>query len=205
MSEKRKPMKPQHAAFADNWVANGGNGQKAAEDAGFASGASGAVLASRLLRREDVQERINERLASASVLPQEIVGTLAEQMRGDITDALPQDDPLVMRVKAAGVSHLIRKLKITTSRLTGETTYDVEFYDAQAAARTLGKYKGLEQAARENDADVRRKTDAVSNLIERTYQASVDAGDPKDREEIARSLASKRPDLAAYISQEWIN
>jgi phage terminase small subunit len=211
---KDKLLKPSHEAFAQNYVSNGGNGTKAAENAGFAAGvngASAAVAASRLLRNVKVRERIKELESASSVSTSEILGTLASHMRGDITDALPDGDEFVERLKVSGVSHLIKKLKVRTRFIPREgkepekeVTHELEFYDAQAAARTLGKYKGLEQAARENDADVRRKTDAVLNLIERTYQAAHDAGDPKSREEIASALATKRPDLAPYVPREWI-
>jgi hypothetical protein len=207
MSEdvKDRPLKPSHDQFAHNFVANGGNGTKAAEDAGFSSGtngASAAVAASRLLRNVKVRERIRQLEEESGVSAAEVVGTLAAHMRGDVTDALPQDDPFVLRVKDAGISHLIKKVKF--DKETGKLT-EVEFHDSQAAARTLGKYKGLEQAPKENDADVRRKTDAVLGVIERTFQAALLTNEPTTRPEIARVLAIKRPDLRAYIPREWIN
>jgi phage terminase small subunit len=201
---KDEPLKPAHEQFAQNYVANGGNGTKAAENAGFSSGvdgASAAVAASRLLRNDKVRERIKELESQSHVSTSEVVGTLASHMRGDVTDALPNDDENVKRLKASGVSHLIKKVKF--DKETGKMT-EIEFYDAQAAARTLGKYKGLEQAARENDADVSRKTTAVRDFIERAYKAAEDAGEPKSREEIARTLTGKRPDLAPYVPREWV-
>lgn len=205
---KEKPLKPNRDAFAQNYVANGGNGKKAAEEAGFAPGASAEVTASRLLRNAKVQERIRELEQASHVSTSEVVGTLASHMRGDVTDVLPEGDELRERLKGSGVSHLIRKLKVTTRFISNgvgkppdrEVTHEFEFYDAQSAARTLGKYKGLEQLPRENDADVRRKTEAVAALIERTYSAAQEAGDEKSREEIAEALGRRRPDLRPYIS-----
>lgn len=212
---KDKPLKPSHDAFAQNYVANGGNGTKAAETAGFSSGeggASAAVTASRLLRNAKVRERIRELEAEAHVSTSEVVGTLASHMRGDVTDVLPEGDELRERLKGSGVSHLIRKLKVLTryvSRGRGqepdkEVTHEFEFYDAQAAARTLGKYKGLEQAPSENEADVQRKTRAVANLIERTEREAAASGAPKTREEIAQAIVRRRPDLAPYVPREWV-
>lgn len=66
--------------------------------------------------------------------------------------------------------------------------------EATAAARTLGRYKGLEQAPRENEADVRRKTEAVTELLDRAYRAAAEAGDPKSREEVAAALVNKMVD-----------
>jgi phage terminase small subunit len=187
---KGKPLKPSHDAFAKNYVANGGNGTKAAEAAVYSAGAGGAsaaVAASRLLKNDKVRERIIELEAASHVSTSEVVGTLASHMRGDVTDALPEGDELRERLKGAGVSHLVRRLKVTTRYVSNgpgrepdkEVTYDFEFYDAQAAARTLGRYKGLEQAPRENEADVRRKTEAVAALLERAYRAAQEAGDPR--------------------------
>jgi phage terminase small subunit len=212
---KDGPLKPSHDAFAQNYVANGGNGTEAAKAAGFSSGAGGAsaaVAASRLLRNDKVRERIRELEAESRVSTSEVVGTLASHMRGDVTDVLEDGDPLKERLKEAGVSHLIKKLKVTTFDTKDEkgvvtstrTTHEFEFYDAQAAARTLGRYKGLEQAPRENEADVRRKTQAVADLIERTERESAAAGDPKSREEITQALVKRRPDLAPYVPREWV-
>jgi phage terminase small subunit len=201
---KDKPLKPSHDKFAQNYVENGGNGTKAAINAGFAAGEDGAtaaVTASRLLRNAKVQERIKELESESFVSSSEVVGLLASHMRGNVTDTLPDDDPAVQRLKESGVSHLIKKVKF--DKVTGKMT-EIEFHDSQAAARTLGKYKGLEQAARENDADVRRKTEAVAGLLDRAYQAAVAAGEPQSRDEIAAAFKLKRPDLAPYVPKDWV-
>jgi phage terminase small subunit len=212
---KGKPLKPSHDAFAKNYMANGGNGTKAAEAAGYSAGeggASAAVAASRLFRNDKVRGRIRELEEASHVSTSEVVGTLASHMRGDVTDALPEGDELRERLKAAGLSHLIKRLKVTTRYVSGGpgrepdkvVTHDIEFYDAQAAARTLGRYKGLEQAPRENEAVVRRKTEAVAALLHRAYRAAAEAGDPMSREEVAAALAKRRPDLRPYMPREWV-
>jgi hypothetical protein len=211
MADDDAQIRPQHAAFADNWVDNGGNGKQAAEDAGFASGDSAAVAASRLLRRADVQARIQERRAAAAVSDDEIVGTLVEHMRGDITDALPEDDPFVIQVRSSGVSRLIKKLRIKTRFIPRgdgkeperEVTHELEFYDAQAAARTLGKYKGLEQAARENDVDFERRRSELLAMVGRLLTKAHEAGDMTvTRQSIVAGIIDRRPDTIKYLISE---
>ncbi len=67
--EKRRaedgPLTPRRQKFVENYVANGGNGKKAAEVAGFAKGHAAEVEASRLLRNAEVRARIQARVAEA--------------------------------------------------------------------------------------------------------------------------------------------
>lgn len=199
---KVAPLKPNHEQFAQNWVANGGNGRKAAEDAGFAGGASAEVAASRLLRNVKVRARIAELESQSSVTSSEVVGLLASQMRGDVTDALDPTDPAVIRLRQSGVSHLIKKIKFDSK--TGHMT-EIEFYDAQAAARTLGKYKGLEQQPRENDAEVRRKRDALLAMVNRLEREADEAGEPIARREIVERIIRRKPETAQYLAAELVS
>ncbi len=208
---KSEPLPPKRERFARNFIENGGRKQKAAEDAGFAPGAGAAVTASRLLRNAKVLERIKELSSHSNVRVPEIVGTLASHMRADMADFFP-DNAVVKRAREMGVSHLIREIEIDERLIPSLTSAEpirlvrtkLKLHDSQRAAQVLGKYKGLEQAARENDADVRRKTESIEDFIERAYQASIKENAPMTKEEIAQGLLARRPDLAPYVPREWV-
>lgn len=191
-------LKQSHEQFAQNFVANGGKGKQAAEDAGFASGASAEVTASRLLRNAKVQKRIKELEEQSSASTPEVMGTLASHMRGDIADVFDEETmpPVIKTAKANGVSHLIKRV---TFEKDGRTVRSLEFHDPQAAARTLGKYKGLEQQPRENDSDVARKMENMRALVDRLYAEAQGAGESISKAEVARRVIARRPEAARYL------
>src|SRR5688500_290467 len=87
---RRKPLKQSHDKFAAEFVANGGNGTKAARVAfPNQSEQAAAVTASRLLRNAKILEVIQERTAAATGLSDnEVIGGLVLESRADITDTL---------------------------------------------------------------------------------------------------------------------
>ena len=97
--------------FIENYLSNGNNGKRAAEDAGYAKGHAAETEASRLLRNAEIQERVRARVAEAGVQANEVIGTLVSHMRADLADIDPEH-PLLKRAKAAGISHWIRKLTV---------------------------------------------------------------------------------------------
>jgi phage terminase small subunit len=113
-----------------------------------------AVIASQNLRKLKIQERIRQRLLSAANLSEdEIIGTLTEQMRGDMDDLLSENGFVSLdKARENGVTHLIKKLKYGEFGLS-----EVEFHNPQAAAVQLSKILGIEQQPRENDADKRKR------------------------------------------------
>jgi phage terminase small subunit len=146
----RRRTNPDREQFAHSYFANGSNGKRAAEEVGYAPGASAEVAASRLLRNERVRERIAELTAEAGqTTAPEVLGLLTSHMRGDLADLLP-DDPDLRRASEAGVSHLIRKWKRTQrvverrgDEVLIERSIEVELHDAQRAAVVLGKLTGI--------------------------------------------------------------
>ena len=169
---KEKPLTPRREKFAHNYVDNGGNGKKAAEDAGFAKGASAEVEASRLLRNAKVQEIIRARQAEAQIEKSEIIGTLASHMRGDLTDLLSDGDEIRELAHSRGVSHLIKKLKRKTRYYSNgpgkepdeEVTYEFELYSAQEAAKQLCSVFGLNKLPSENPVDLARRALAEAEV-----------------------------------------
>jgi len=90
--------------------------------------------------------------AAADITAVEVIGTVASHLRADIADLLP-DEPVVIAARKAGVSHLIKELRITETvkRVRGskdEETVDrvihLKMVDSQKAAQTLGKWMGIE-------------------------------------------------------------
>lgn len=99
--------------FADEYV-NCGNATKAAERAGYQGNA--ATLGSvgwENLRKDDIKRRIELRLAAAAMLSaEEVKGTLADQMRVDISDFVNADGYFSLDIaKENGVTHLLKKLE----------------------------------------------------------------------------------------------
>ena len=82
-------LSPKRELFVNNYLANGGNGTKAAAEAGFKHPRQ---QGSRLLTFVDIQERIKQRVDDACGLTSlEVIGTLTSQMRADITDLLDSE------------------------------------------------------------------------------------------------------------------
>jgi hypothetical protein len=167
-----KPLPPRRQKFVDNYIANGGNGRKAAEDAGFAPGHGAETEAWRLLRNAEVRKVIQTRQAEANVEKAEIIGTLASHMRGDLTDLLYDGDEIRELARSRGVSHLIKKLKRKTRYYSNgpskdpdkEVTYEFEMYSAQEAARQLCTVFGLNKLPSENPVDLARKALAEAEV-----------------------------------------
>jgi len=209
---KSEKLPPRRRAFADNFIANGGNGKKAAEDAGFAKGAGAAVEASRLLRNAKVQAHIQARLDDASIKNSEILGTLASHMRADLADIFPENKVL-REAKLSGNSHLIRKIKQKERFIPQadgrppirEVDTEIEIHDSQSAAKYLAKIRGMEQAPRENDADHVRRKQAYSEAVERIYTRALDAGETVTREDVARQLIARKPEARQYLDLTEFN
>jgi phage terminase small subunit len=199
---KTDALKPRAEKFADTWVENGGNGTKAAEAAGYAPGASAAVAASRLLRNDKVKAHIQARLEDSHIRNNEILGTLAAFMRGDLADVLP-DNPILKAAKDNGYSNIIKKATVKKYFDKGlnaqveETT--VEIHDALAAAKYLAKVRGMEQLPRENDADHARRRQGYHDVVESIYQRAVEAGEEVTRADVARRLIARKPEAEKYI------
>jgi hypothetical protein len=117
--------KPKKATLKQDKFVEGviqhGNATKAARDAGY-SPRSAAVIASRNLKRPDIQEQIKARIEAAKLDTDEIIGTLIGHMRADIGNLLGDDGSLdLVRGIENGSTHIIKKLVIRTRRIPGPT------------------------------------------------------------------------------------
>ena len=124
------------------------------------------VQASRLLRTATVQEALRARTEKAlkaigGPTPEEVMQTLADQMRGgrffrvDPTTGEPIVD--LRALEAAGKLHLVKRVTrtSTTRRIPGKDgtpdvqettkTVGVELYSAQEAAALLGRFLGMDK------------------------------------------------------------
>ncbi len=112
--------------FTSEYLANGGNGTKAAEAAGYA-GSYGTLrsVASENLRKPEIDMHIRARLAAQNVTPDRIIERLAE------IAFLPLDDPLVT------ITEFDRNGNVKSTR------YD--HTQINRAAETLSKILGMQR------------------------------------------------------------
>lgn len=116
------------------------------------------------LRKPEIAEAIEKRLAAHAMNADEVLKRLAEQGRGNMSDFVrfgDNGDPALDLQAASlmGKLHLVKKLK-TKSRIYSEpffntqvndienrdvteTTIEVELYSSQAALEMIGKHHGL--------------------------------------------------------------
>ncbi len=158
MSEDKLTNKQE--MFVESYLSNGGNGVRAAEQAGYAGGDNTLrAIASENLTKPNIRGRIRERVSEAQVEANEVIGTLASHMRADIGEIMP-DNPVVRQAKAVGLSHLIRKVVVKEyfdkSKQAVVTETSVELHNAQTAAKQLCAIMGLEVAAAKNPYDAAR-------------------------------------------------
>jgi phage terminase small subunit len=181
------------AKFADEY-ASSGNATDAAQKAGYAGDDNVlAVTGHENLRNPKIQDRIRYRLASAASLTKdEILGTIADHMRGDLTDLFDANGKFSLFVaKENRVTHLIKKLKFDDLGQVRE----IEIHSQPSASKQLSKIFGLEQKRKDNEHDAEAKRRAVLNrasaLAEKhgiTPEAALD------------KLIEARPEL-----QRWVN
>lgn len=86
-------LSPQEQKFCEEYVANGGNGTKAAQAAGYAEAGS-RVTAHRILKRERIIREIERlrRAGNAAVLNGELIRVEAEPLDGDVMPPATDED-----------------------------------------------------------------------------------------------------------------
>jgi hypothetical protein len=108
-------LKLRHQKFIEHYLANGGNATQAAKAAGYSPNpGSLRALASWLLKKPEIQERISIRLLEgARVQTDEILGELAHRMRHNIMDVIDDDGHVDLQaVREFDLGHLVRKITI---------------------------------------------------------------------------------------------
>lgn len=192
----KKKLTPKQERFADNYIANGGNGAKAARDAGYPKAAA-RVVAVENLTKPNIQERIQARTDdAASLKSEEVIGTLAAHLRSDITEVLDADGGVVSRIKEKGLGHLVKKIKVRREVEPGTLKkfelVEIELYGSQSAAIQLAKILGLEKKPAENPEDEQAKIDrAIAQFMAETGQG---------RDEAIKYLAPLIPEVNSLIN-----
>jgi hypothetical protein len=78
-----RPLTERQRAFVVAWLENGGNGTKAAMLAyGCSTPNAAAVIASRLLRNENIRRAIEAEMAEAGLSVGAIIGRISERING---------------------------------------------------------------------------------------------------------------------------
>lgn len=168
---KKLPRKRER--FAANYIKNGGNATKAAIDAGYAE--SGAYQEGyRLLRNAEIQARIQRAIERAGVTPEIVSGVLAQHLLGDLADVLDDKGRFDYEIaKERGTTGQIRKLKIKERQLFDddaeafgvETTYELELYSAQDAAKIFVGVLGMNKQPAVNPEDAARARAEIERLV----------------------------------------
>jgi phage terminase small subunit len=185
-------LTPKQAKFADEYIKSG-NATDAALEAGYRGNRHTLEqIGHENLRKPEIQERIRQRLASAASLTKdEVLGTLADHMRGDLTDLFENGKFSLAYARANRVTHLIKKIKLDD---TG-TVREIELHNQQSASKQLAKIFGLEQKRKDNEHDAEAKRRAILN------KAAELAGKHQITPEAALDkLIDARPEL-----KRWIN
>src|SRR5215471_7760189 len=135
----------------DQFIKNGGNGTKAATSAGYSS-TRPDQSAYQVLRRPEVQHRINQRIAESQVSADEIIGTLASIMRGTLADFLDESGQFSIEIAVErGVDHLLRNITTTTREIKATkdnpaqvvSTHRGSLHSPIQAARVLAQILGI--------------------------------------------------------------
>src|SRR5262249_2329962 len=108
-------LKLRHQKFIESYLANGGNATQAAKAAGYSPNpGSLRTLASWLLKKPEIQERIRTRLlVGARVQTDEILGVLAHRMRTNLMDVIDDDGQVDLQaVREFGLGHAVKKITI---------------------------------------------------------------------------------------------
>ena len=170
---KRKNLTAKQERFAAELIKNGGNATKAAVDAGY-SQKSASEQGYENLRNPQIQERIRRAKERAGITPEIVSGVVAQQLLGDVADLLDDEGRFNYELaKKRGVTSQIRKMRIKERELFDsdgdkvgiETTYDLELYSAQEAAKILVGTLGMQKQAAVNPEDVARVKAEIDRLV----------------------------------------
>lgn len=153
MSDALDNLTLKQRRFVEVYLANGGNGVRAAlaayntEDYDTAN-----AIARENLQKPPIRAAIDDGLKEVAMGPSEILARLAEHARADMTDFIDDAGEVdIARAAAAGKLHLVRR--ISSKRQTRVSDKDetiteevrVELQDQQGALDKLARIAGLYQ------------------------------------------------------------
>lgn len=127
-----------------------GNASDAARRAGYPA-AGARVTGARLLTNANIRAAIDAKLAEAAIPADEVLARLSDHATTSLGDFLKIDKRGTVRLdfrqaKRRGRLPCVKKLK------RGKYGWELELYDAQAALVQLGKYHGLFDRMKLDDA-----------------------------------------------------
>lgn len=129
------------------------NATKAAIKAGY-SPKTAYSQGQRLLKNVEVRKRVNMRLEKAIMDADEVLQRLSKQARASFLDVLNDDGDLDLAdIRERDVADLVKKLKVT-KKASGETSYEFEIHDAQAALVHLARFHKLFSDRNETNVNV---------------------------------------------------
>lgn len=205
---KKRAKKPtlKQEKFVNEYLANGGNGVKAAQAAGY-GGSYGTLraIASENLTKPNISSRVRERLDGLAATSDEVLYLLGDHLRADLADfqgCFNEDGELdLVTAKRAGVSRLVKKVKSDTRTFITEdgTTVrsvkvELELHDSQGAARILADLHGLKQQPKANERDAQ----ANREMAEKTVQQLI-ADCQFDRDQAISFLRENAPEVAKWL------
>jgi hypothetical protein len=137
--------------FINEYIKNGGNGKEAAIAAGYGA-ARADQSAYQVLHRIQVQRQIQDRISESDVCADEVIGTLASFMRGNIALLLDDDGNLDLAlVKERRLGHLLKTVTRTTRKIKTDSGqplqvaqhYRIQLHSPVQAASILARLMGL--------------------------------------------------------------
>ena len=138
-------MTNKKSAFVQEYLRHR-NATRAAKCAGH-SEKTAYSLGSRLLKDVDVLAEIDRIVRERTMPAEEVLTRLSDQGRADMVDFTDENgDVDLEKVRALGLTHLIKKFKKRTTKTAAgveETVLDLELYDAQGALELLAKHHAL--------------------------------------------------------------
>lgn len=134
----------------------------------------------KIKAKPEVRKRIQERIADRySLTDNEVIGTLAAQMRADVTDLFDKDGGFsIPALRRKRLGFLVKKIKVrrvVEGRDEDATPVDIieiELHSQQQAAISLAKILGIEQEPAPN---TQRLEAAVQDFITRTGKTRIEA------------------------------
>lgn len=205
----KKKLTPKQELFAENYIQNGGNGVQAAKAAGYQGDTNALNQQARYnLQNPTISARVRERVEGVAADTDEVLNLLGEHLRADVADfegCFDEEGRLDLKeAKKRGVSRLVKKLRVTTRTMqqgdgaaVREVTTQIEFHDAQSAARTLVDVLGIKQQPRENDEQRKHDEQMAAAVKEEFRRLRVDEN-MREADAISILLAAN-PDARKWL------